>query len=786
MNMTLRRLIVSLLFLAPALSACGGGGETSETSAGRTTAQTTGVAQTTGGAATTSPGTVTGTSGGTTGPETVMTTSGGTTVETTAPTVETTAPTEETVQTTTTGEAPVIVSDPPLTATVGVTYTYDAEATGTEPLTWSLLTAPEGMTVDSATGLVTWTPTPDQVSKGGADAHDVTLKVENAFGEDTQAFSITVLPSGAPEIVSTPPTTARVGEEYRYEAAATGNEPILWSLLAGPEGMILEPDTGVLLWTPAENQVGTHPVSIQAENDVGSDRQDFEIEVAGRPPAITSEPETLALQGIPYLYEPSAEGTPPILWSLREGPEGMTIDSETGKVEWTPDTLGDFPVTIAAVNDFGEDTQSYTVMVKEPVPIIVSEPPLVAYFDRLYEYQAEAIGQPPITWSLLQGPEGMTIDPETGKVEWTPQGFEQTLVDVEIEARNDLGTDTQAFQIEVRACEPQIVSTPVTEGAVGVMYTYQAEAIGLPPITWRLVEAPEGMTVDPETGLVEWVPEQGGIFDVQLLAENECGASPQFFAIEVLEPPMIETTPLTAAVVGGPYRYAAGARGSEPITWTLVEGPEGMTISETEGLVTWIPAEDQVGVFDVTIRAENDAGADEQSFSVEVIAEVSVSETESEVLLSTDCLPYNGFSTLTVTAIPRDDRGAMLPPGLDVSIGKTGGGTFVTETEDRGDGTYTRVLQAGTEEFAAQIRVSITAEGVTTDLPAVPVSSAPPADPKGGTGGCPLQGQVSVTVIDARNGFPIEEAFVMIGDAIDDPFPGNIAFTDDAGHAILS
>jgi len=62
------------------------------------------------------------------------------------------------------------------------------------------------------------------------------------------------------------------------------------------------------------------------------------------------------------------------------------------------------------------------------------------------------------------------------------------------------------------------------------------------------------------------------------------------------------------------------------------------------------------------------------------------------------------------------------------------------------------------------------------------VSAAPP-DPRGGTGGAPLAGTLSVRVVLGGATTPIAGAFVMAGPGSGIPFSGNVAFTDGAGAA---
>ncbi len=86
---------------------------------------------------------------------------------------------------------PTIASAPPTAAAVGRTYRYAVAATDPDPgdtLTFSLTTAPVGMAVDPATGVITWTPTGTQ---GGSQP--VSVRVQDGLGLfAVQPFAIQV------------------------------------------------------------------------------------------------------------------------------------------------------------------------------------------------------------------------------------------------------------------------------------------------------------------------------------------------------------------------------------------------------------------------------------------------------------------------------------------------------------------------------------------------------------------------------------------------------------------
>ena len=84
-------------------------------------------------------------------------------------------------------KAPAIDSSPLTSIKVEQVYTYDVSVNDFENdvLTYSLLTYPEGMMIDTLTGVINWTPTKKQIGE-----HEVIINVEDRWRNDTQNFTI--------------------------------------------------------------------------------------------------------------------------------------------------------------------------------------------------------------------------------------------------------------------------------------------------------------------------------------------------------------------------------------------------------------------------------------------------------------------------------------------------------------------------------------------------------------------------------------------------------------------
>jgi hypothetical protein len=136
-----------------------------------------------------------------------------------------------------------------------------------------------------------------------------------------------------------------------------------FSLSQSPEGMTVNANSGVVKWIPSTP--GSFDVTLIAENEAGQDAQQFTIVVAKAffAPTITSQPLTQSTANQPYQYRVQADGNPAPVFSLENAPDGMTIDSAEGLIQWTPTQDGVFELAIEAPTSKGRVMQSCDISV---------------------------------------------------------------------------------------------------------------------------------------------------------------------------------------------------------------------------------------------------------------------------------------------------------------------------------------------------------------------------------------------------------------------------------------
>lgn len=119
----------------------------------------------------------------------------------------------------------------------------------------------------------------------GAGTCRVALGVSDGRGGTAeQDFVITVanVPDRPPVFTSTPVIDAYYGTAYTYLATATDpdSDPLTFSLVSGPSGLGINPNTGVVSWTPSEAQEGNQTVTLQvSDGHAGEKNAPAECEV---------------------------------------------------------------------------------------------------------------------------------------------------------------------------------------------------------------------------------------------------------------------------------------------------------------------------------------------------------------------------------------------------------------------------------------------------------------------------------------------------------------------------
>ena len=230
----------------------------------------------------------------------------------------------------------------------------------------------------------------------------------------------------------------------------------------------------------------------------------------------------------------------------------IPFENLTGVVEDVgPDETASFDVEITG--DGGVHS-TRLLFVREGSGLILGSIPLVIDIEN-YTYSPTAVDADgdAIAFALLAGPAGASFDPVLGRLTWDadlPGTYH-----FEIEATDSFGGRTvQAFDVEVTtggiSLPPTIDSTPVDVAKVGRTYRYDVQASDPDGdhLSYFLTAAPEGMTIDRETGLILWdaAADQVGGHSVTVLVLDGRGEEDTQSFVVVAALPIIPTIALAA------------------------------------------------------------------------------------------------------------------------------------------------------------------------------------------------------------------------------------------------
>ena len=490
-------------------------------------------------------------------------------------------------------------------ATKGQPYAFQFEASGTAPITWTYEgSLPQGLAL-SALGLLYGTPT-----KGGN--YTITVKALNSVGDDTKSFTLNILVP--PEISDAKPGAATEGQPYTFQFSASGTDTITWTHTGDlPEGLTFS-NAGLLSGTPAK--AGNYTFTVTASNTAGTDTKEFSLNVAEKQeqPEITTDSITNAITNQAYSLQLTATGTAPLTWTHKGNlPKGLTLDS-SGVISGTPTKAGKYTFTVTASNTYGESSKKFTLQVLDSVSISTASLK-AGTIGKSYSVTIKAKGSKTITWNAEGLPDGLSIN-EKGKISGKPTAHGDFTV--KITATNPAGSVTESLQLEIKGIAPKI-SGSLTKATLNESYSSALKVTGSAPLTLSIAgNLPEGLTFDTSTGIISGIPTsyQKSGYKLVITASNDAGIKSKKVTLMVKgTAPKITTAKLPEATVNQSYSFTLSTTGSEPITFTADNLPEGLTLSN--GVISGKPTE-AAKSFRITVYAENPVKTVRKSFTLKI------------------------------------------------------------------------------------------------------------------------------------------------------------------------
>lgn len=403
----------------------------------------------------------------------------------------------------TANQPPVLAAIGSRSVTEGQVVEFTAMATDPDAgqaLTYSLFGAPDGATINAASGAFTWTTT--EADGPGQYSFSVRATDNGTPARwDTETITVTVAElNQAPVLDPVPDTSVDEGSPLFFTAVA--HDPDLppqrlqFTLDEGaPVGATMNETTGEFSWTPSEAEgPGTYPITLRVTDEAepaGTSTRTFTVRVneVDNPPVFT--PVGLQTVDEQQLFSLTVVAqdpdTPPkaLAYSILSGPSGLQIHPTSGLVSWTPMELqgpNSYSVQVEAreVDGMQFALLTFSIVVNESnlPPVLEALPDLLAAEGETISFSCGAtdpdLPAQKLTFSLgPSAPTGATIDPDTGRFTWaigTDAGPSTNVISVRVV---DDGVQpriaTRSFRIVVvaspRIVINEIMHRPATSGA---------------------------------------------------------------------------------------------------------------------------------------------------------------------------------------------------------------------------------------------------------------------------------------------------------------------------------
>lgn len=481
-----------------------------------------------------------------------------------------------------------------------------------------------------------------------------------------------------PEILGTPPLSAKVGEPYSFIPEASDedqNDFLEFSIENLPQWAQFDAETGELTGTPGDADVGeTDDITITVTDGrdsrgIGPFRivitpRDQEPPPGNSAPTIEGVPESAVFVGQPYVFQPialDAEGDA-LRFVIGNRPSWASFNSRTGLLSGTPTTanVGTYSNIVIIVSD-GTDVAKigpFSIQVQGPdnhAPTIGGAPASSVQVSQVYSFTPFASDPDgdKLTYAIKNKPTWATFSTSSGRLSGTPSSthvgrYSNIVISV---SDGSESAALSAFSIDVQAAansKPVISGSPATSVNAGAAYSFQPNATDAngDSLGFTIQNRPSWASFNTSTGRLSGTPTSshvGTYSDIVIsVSDGRDSASLPPFSIKVNasstatnSPPKISGTPATSVNAGVAYTFQPSASdpNGDKLTFSIVNRPAWATFSTSTGRLSGTPTASQAGTYaDIVISvSDGKSSASLPAFSIKVNGPSSGSATLSWV-----------------------------------------------------------------------------------------------------------------------------------------------------------
>ena len=571
--------------------------------------------------------------------------------------------------------------------------------TGSDPegatLSFNVTIAPQSGTLGGTAPDLTYTPNADF---NGSDEFSFAV---NDGAQDSPAAVVSITINPVDDAPQADPQAVNTDEDTPVAITLTGSDPegaaLSYNVTVAPQSGTLSGAAPDLTYTPDADYSGPDSFTFVV-NDGAQDSLaaivNITVDAVNDPPqadansVLTAEDTPLAIT----LTGTDTEGAG-LSFRLVAGPSSGSIDGAAPNITYTPDRnfFGADSLSFVA-NDGSQDSAPAVIDITvTPVNDVPSATDIAVDAIAGQAVAVSLSGQDDdsdsLTFRVLTQPANGTLSgPVTALLYTADAGFSGTdsFTFVANDGTVDSAPATVTLQVTDNNTPPTIDSSPNTQASRLAAYAYQVIASDADgdALSYALPVSPAEMTISP-TGLVEWLPDVVGQFDVTVeVNDGNGGTAQQAYVIDVADsnsPPVFDRIPLLNAPLGETYSETGSATDpdGDAIAFTLTAGPVGSSVTDFgDGTfrVDW-PAAGNIGdTLPFTVTATDASGASSTLNLMVVVTGDRINRSH----LGTDFWGAFGINFRNLSfglgAMPADDPGRQLqivigaPDGANATI----------------------------------------------------------------------------------------------------------------------